>query len=801
MNVEATLPALLLAVLGPLSLVAAQAPCGSAWQPGEGLAGLDGQPYAMATWDPDGSGPRGDVVVVGGQFRVAGPHLVGNIALYDPMAQQWAALPPLPLRVTSLLVRASGRLVAASIFGGVHEFDGVAWQPIGSANSATTVSAITELANGELVAGGVVQVQGSPSVSALARWNGGQWTSLGTPSFQGGAASVHALARSANGDLIVGGQFDVFAGVPCNHVVRWDGVNFLPLGIGLAEPVTALATSAAGEIVARCTPATGNLWRWAGAGWASLTSPQQPTNAVPIAAFGANGVLCRAVGGLFVHGPTGWSNFVSWSNSSPVSCAVPVGAGDAVVGGAFTTFEGQRAPRVAHWVAANWQAAGNGVRGAIGAALELDDGSLLVGGSLSRIGGATVSGLARFDGAAWSPFGPTATAITEIVQRTNGELVLAGSFVLGTGTPRLIVWQAGVATPLPLAANQTPIALVRARDDSVLVGVQEPTGLARVLRWDGVALQATPIVVLGALVDLVELPNGDVVVSGSFVTGTGGASVLRWDGGQWREILGAPTGPQQVLAVAKNGDLLVGGDFTAPGTRIARWDGASWQSMGALAAPVVSIDSLPNGDVVVAERVPFGPGQFVTRIQRFDGVGWFLLGELGGAAELAWTASGTLVVFGDFARIGSQVSASLGRLAPVCPSDSLDLGGGCSGSDGPVRLRVTERAWVGASTGAATTGIPANALALGVFGAGAVSLPLAQVLPIAGAGCTLRAAPDLLLLLPVANGEASVQWVLPSAPALVGLAFTQQTVVLESAAGVATLVTSSNAVQLSVGSF
>jgi hypothetical protein len=57
------------------------------------------------------------------------------------------------------------------------------------------------------------------------------------------------------------------------------------------------------------------------------------------------------------------------------------------------------------------------------------------------------------------------------------------------------------------------------------------------------------------------------------------------------------------------------------------------------------------------------------------------------------------------------------------------------------------------------------------------------------------------LLLPVVDGAVSVQWTLPSTPTLVGVSFAQQTVVLESAAGVATLVTTSNAAQLSVGSF
>ncbi|MFN7588402.1 MAG: hypothetical protein ACK501_20480 [Planctomycetota bacterium] len=61
-----------------------------------------------------------------------------------------------------------------------------------------------------------------------------------------------------------------------------------------------------------------------------------------------------------------------------------------------------------------------------------------------------------------------------------------------------------------------------------------------------------------------------------------------------------------------------------------------------------------------------------------------------------------------------------------------DLGGGCSGSAGPLTTRVDERAWLGATLRTTTRGVPTNALALGVFGSSTITLPLSQLLPIGG---------------------------------------------------------------------
>lgn len=790
-------------VLGLTVVLHAQAPCTNAWQQGDPIAGLDGTAYAMVVADPDGAGPLPTGVVVGGEFTVAGAHRVTNIAFYEPATRQWLPIGSLPARGNSLLVRANGRLVAGSTFGGVHEFDGVAWQRIGPSSSQPFVSALAELPNGDLVVGGNITPGPGIPGNGILRWDGTQWSAMGDPTYLASFGNVLAMARLPNGDLVVGGFFDHIGGVPCSNIARWNGVTWQSLGGGVPNGVTQMAASAAGELVVNGDfGAQSTFGRWNGTSWQPVTTFLQPALAVPIGAHGGNGVLFRANGGLFVHTPAGWINVVPWAGNVSVQCAALLANGDAIVGGGFLSFEGQATLRVAHRVAGSWLTAGTGAVGNVGAVLELADGRLVAGGTFPWIGGVAAPGLARFDGSVWSPLGVAADSVSELLERPDGELLLAGVFPQPIGSARLVAWRGGVATPLPLSANQTPVAMALSRDGTALIAVQEPAAVARVLRWDGNSLLPTPIVVVGVLFDVVEMPNGDLVVSGSFVTSTGGASVLRWDGLQLREIFGAPTGPQQVLAVAANGDLLVGGDFLTPAARIVRYDGTGWQAMGGgVGARVVSITTLPDGDVVVACRLGVTPGLTTSSLQRFDGAQWTAFGQTNGAAELVWLPSGSLVAHGDFARVDNQVAASLAFLGTSCRAGVLDLGGGCSGSAGPLSMRIVARAWLGAATRTVTSGVPTNALAISVFGASTLSLPLQPVLPIAGASCTLRAAPDVVLLLPVANGEAAVQWTLPSTPALVGASFAQQTLVLESAAGVATLVTTSNAAQLSAGSF
>ena len=797
----------LAAVAGIATLVAppsscAQAPCSLTWRPGEGIPGLDGVPYAMANWDPDGAGPQPAVVVVGGQFTVAGDQLVGNVALYDPALQRWSSLGTGLDRVNTILVRGGttgGQLVVGTNTG-VREWNGTTWQALGP-NFDNAVTHLVELANGHLVAGGAFGLIGASPIVALARWNGAQWLAMGAPSLPLGNGTIRGLGLLPNGNLVAGGAFTQIGGVACDHVARWNGTTWFPLGAGSTLPVSALQTTTAGDVVALGSflagPTSGA--RWNGSSWSALPTGD-PGGWSPIAPFGSNGVLCRTATGLWALDAAGWTSLAAWSLPVDVRCAALLANGDALVGGSFVTLgsplgsNGPPAWNVAHRRNGVFGSASSGSSGLVLAAAPAADGGLLAVGRFS-VGGLTEARFAHFDGAVWTGLSVAADSLFDVVARADGSALLAGSFP-SSGSSTLAHWQNGVTTPIPLPVGSSTTLLARGMGATYVAHSQ--FGSNRVSRWDGSSLFSIPLAAGGQLLDLVELPNGDLVLAGQFSSPVP-SHLLRWDGQQLQAIPGAPGGTR-ILAVAANGDLLAGGQLTAPFSSVARWDGTTWQALGSLPLNgALSIDTLPNGDVVLTQVVPGAP--VVTRLQRWDGVQWTLLGEARGTARGFWSPMGELVAFGNFVRVDNTVASVFTRLQSSCAATVLDLGGGCSGSAGPLTTRVDERAWLGGTFQAMTRGVATNALALGVFGVGTTSLPLSQLLPIGGVGCTLRATLDAVGFAPVWNGEAAIALALPNAPALLGASFVQQTLVLETAAGVVAALHASDAVQLSVGSF
>jgi hypothetical protein len=792
--------------------IAAQPPCPLAWQAGDGIAGLDGPANAMLEWDPDGPGPLPVQIVVGGAFRVAGDRIASNIALYDPAVPAWTPIGNgILAEVTSLLVRSNGRLVAGTKVGAVQEWNGTAWQALGGAQNQV-VNSLVELPNGDLVAGGTFwQIAGAP-INGLARWDGSQWSALGNPSMPSSIGTIQSMVLLPNGDLVVGGLFSAIGGVACNGVARWNGSLWAPLGAGSMLFASGLVAVANGELLAfgNFPPASGfGYSRWDGSAWNPVPAGV-PAGAVPLRAIGADGVLFLGSGGLYVQQPTGWTNLIAWSPATAPRCGLLRANGEALVGGNFTSLNGQISLRVARWNGSQWQPSVAGNAGSITAAAVAPDGSVLVGGTFETLGGVAADGVARFDGTSWSPLGFAADVVGSVVARPDGEVLFAGTFPASPGgVYRLMRWQNGTAVPIPTLAYLYPTAMALAADGSVWVAIYDTNpstapASTQLFRWDGTALVPTAIAVDGQVTQLVELPNGDLILGGGFSTATGGTTLLQWDGLQLQAIPGAPLVPGLRLGRAANGDLLVGGQFTAPGQRVARWNGAVWSSLGTtLTGFITSIDALPNGDVLVGERVSLpSPAPFATRIQRWDGVQWSLLGTARGAASVLWSAAGELLAFGDVFEVDGTVSSLLARLSTACPAGVVDRGGGCSGSAGPVLQRVEQRAWLGATMRIATRGVPANAIALGVLGLVPTSVPLVTVSPLGGAGCVLRSTPDVVAVLPVMAGEARTAFVVPNLPSLLGAGFEAQTVVVETGVGGAiTLLTTSNGLGLTLGAF
>jgi hypothetical protein len=117
-------------------------------------------------------------------------------------------------------------------------------------------------------------------------------------------------------------------------------------------------------------------------------------------------------------------------------------------------------------------------------------------------------------------------------------------------------------------------------------------------------------------------------------------------------------------------------------------------------------------------------------------------------------------------------------------------------------LAATSLPWTGSTFRSVATGMPALALALGVFGFSTTSIPMPLILPQGVAGCTLLVSPDLLDVYVPAAGIVQTQLVIPNTVALAGVVLHQQVVAIElSGTGDITALTGTNALTLTIGSF
>jgi hypothetical protein len=144
--------------------------------------------------------------------------------------------------------------------GHVAKWDGVSWSELGSgmsgSGSSTAVYAIAVDGEGNLYAGGNFTMAGGVSANNVARWDGTSWSSLGAGMDIGGypvIVQVYALALDRAGNLYAGGYFTAAGGVSANDVAKWNGTNWSPLGSGIGgvkRSVYALAVDGTGNLYA-----------------------------------------------------------------------------------------------------------------------------------------------------------------------------------------------------------------------------------------------------------------------------------------------------------------------------------------------------------------------------------------------------------------------------------------------------------------------------------------------------------------------------------------------------------------------
>src|SRR5262249_53729642 len=125
---------------------------------------------------------------------------------------------------------------------GIAKWDGANWSALGSGVGgvfAPYVGAMVVYDDGSgnaLYCGGSFTTAGGATATNLAKWNGSAWS----PGGGGVNGSVSALAVDGN-ELVVSGSFTLAGSLTVNHLARWDGSSWSTLGGGLGGVAYAIA--------------------------------------------------------------------------------------------------------------------------------------------------------------------------------------------------------------------------------------------------------------------------------------------------------------------------------------------------------------------------------------------------------------------------------------------------------------------------------------------------------------------------------------------------------------------------------
>ena len=511
------------------------------------------------------------------------------------------------------------------------------WQDgFGLSNGADTEVYAVVRSGADLYIGGNFSSINALAASRVAKWNGATWSALGT----GVNGEVFALAVTGNGDVYAGGFFYEAGNIAANNVARWNGTAWSALGAGMVGPVYALAVAGNGDVyaggnfssAAGTTMQASRIAKWNGTAWS----------------------------------PVGTGNF---TNGSGRVYALAVAAnGDVYAGGNFVSIGATVAAYgVAKWDGTTWSTLGTALQSPtsnqwLARTLAIaSNGDLYAGGEFNQAGSVAASNVARWNGTGWSALGAGVNGpVYALAVASNGDVCAGGQFtqaggVAANGVARWngTAWSAlGTGAATGFRENVNALA-VTGNGDVCIGGVfTQAGGLAvnNLAKWNGTAWGTigTGAHVANGVSDsvlaLAVASNGDVYAGGDF-TQVGGLTanrVARWNGASWSSLGTGPSnglnGSVLALAVAANGDVYAGGVFTQAGgvaaNNVAKWNGTSWSNLGTgLQTPlspifaktrVLAVDG--NGDLYAGGYFLTAGSTAVNSVAKWNGTSWGTLG-------------------------------------------------------------------------------------------------------------------------------------------------------------------------------
>ncbi len=385
---------------------------GTTWSAlGSGLSAPNANVY-LGSFD-DGTGPA---LYAAGQFWIAGGGPGNAVARWD--GSGWSAM-------------GDGYLLGYPKVFATFDDDGPGPRPA------------------SLFAVGLIGLSGSTTTGSTARWNGSAWRPAPdaadwTSDAFAGITAMTVWDEDGSGPaepalLAVSKDIETRPGVTLDHIGRWNGAAWSPVGDGFQNP--------------------------------QVIDPNDPGNPLAgqpnaVLAFDDGSGDALYVGGFFTHVfGAEYNHLARWNGATWAPMETGLGAPGAThtsqaqclgifddgsgpalyVGGSFSEVAGVAAANVAKWDGAAWSPLGGGTDGMVRSLTVYDDGTgpaLYAGGDFLNADGVMVNDVAKWNGSAWSTLGTGVGGAVYSLAVYNAELYACGAFQTagGASAKRIAKW-------------------------------------------------------------------------------------------------------------------------------------------------------------------------------------------------------------------------------------------------------------------------------------------------------------------------------------------------------------------------
>lgn len=652
--------------------------CPLEWRKGSGPVGVSNAVQRLTRWDPDGSGPEKEVLVVSGDLFTAGGEVCDEIVAWT--GEYWKPLGSgyssnLETSVWNNQLIAIGRFPSSQPTPSIVQWDGMNWQAMGSPIEGVSRAASF---HGDLYCVRHYRQEFQDYVQ-LMRWDGANWEDVGARIRASAPRLLFAhldrlfLVATFHDSQFISGYFSLR---------QWDGSSWSHVGDG--EGIDGLVTSAvslgqnlvvAGDFLLPGVVNPVRVATWNGGAW--IPWPEQPVSASAVAIYDGNLVVGGGFGVTPGENPylIAYWNGTNWQGIDDCWCG-PIYAltefdGELVVGGhcPFASKCGQSFSHIAQWDGDSWKGLGGGLGGIVYCSAEYK-GNLVAGGSISRASGNQVNRVVSWGGQDWSSLGGGLdfTPSSDCMLVDNGKLIVGGGSDFEAPEKGFLQeWDGQNWSPSHGGFSGPLLALGRHDGELILGG----TSSSQILRWNGTGWSSFGAQV-GYWAYAFEHYNGDLYAAGEFQNppNVRVSGLARWNGTSWIPIPGAMIGGGFALAVYNN-KLFVGGRFDFTGNNhLYSWDGTSWTPMGPITggstfSRVLALRSYRGSLYAGGEFTSIG-GISANRIARWDSATWNAVGAGTDATVRALTEyDGDLIVGGDFSTAGGNQSRRWARYGPA----------------------------------------------------------------------------------------------------------------------------------------